>query len=58
MRSLCYKRVPEMTKVITTETRKTVLPCHEIGGLVAASLFKPSEDRCVYVALPLLNCRF
>ena len=58
MRSLRYKRVPGTTKVITTKTRKTDLPCHEIGRLMAASLSKPNEDRCVYVALLLLACRF
>jgi len=58
MRSLRYKRMPGTTKAIITETRKTDLPCHEIGRLVAASLSKPNEDRCVYVALPLLICRF
>ena len=58
MRSLRYKRVPGTTKAITTKTRKTDLPCHEIGRLMAASLSKPNEDRCVYVALLLLACRF
>ena len=58
MRSLRYKRVPGTTKSIITETRKADLPCHEIGRLVAASLSKPSEDRCVCVALLLLICRF
>jgi len=31
MRSLHYKRVPETTKAMITETRKTDLPCLEIG---------------------------
>ena len=41
-----------------TQTRKVDLPCHEIGRLVAVSLFKPSEDRRVCVALLLQACRF
>jgi hypothetical protein len=58
MRSLRCKWVRGTTLVILTQTRKTDLPCHEIGRLVAASLSKPSEDRCVCVALLLLACRF
>ena len=34
MRSLRYKSVPGTSKAILTETRKTALPCHEIGRLV------------------------
>ena len=58
MRSLGYTRVPGTTKAIITVTRKTDLPCYEIGRLVAASPSKPNEYRCVCVALPLLTCRF
>jgi hypothetical protein len=58
MRSLRYKRVPGTNNAIITETRKTDLPCHEIGRLVAASRSKLNGDRCVNVALPLLTCRF
>ena len=58
MRSLRCKWVRGTTWVILSQTRKTDLPCHEIGRLVAASLSKPNEDRCVYIALPLLICRF
>jgi len=58
MRSLRCKRVRGTTWVMLTQTRKTDLRCHEIGRLVAASLSKPSEDRCVCVALLLLVCRF